>query len=73
MNKKKKERLPAGHKTVYHDKNDRANDMMKNNVTNKIGYRPSAPTGPEIADYADNRSGVGTPEQSKNRVWQPIV
>ena len=52
------------------DQNDRANDMMKNNLTNKIDYRTSAPRNPQIADPADNRSeysvGVGTPEQSKN-------
>ena len=38
------------------DQNDRANDMMKNNLTNKIEYRPSAPRDPEISDHADNRS-----------------
>ena len=52
------------------DQNDRANDMMKNNITNKIDYRTSAPRDQEIADHADTRSeysvGVGSPEQSKN-------
>jgi hypothetical protein len=52
------------------DEADRVNEIMTNNLTKTIDYRPSVPRVPEIADHADNSSeysgGVGTCEQSKN-------